>query len=430
MVLEMLMQSIFEVADVIFVGRLGPDALAAVGISGTLVILIFAVGIGFSMGATALVARRIGEKNPEAAAQAAVHVIVLTILLSIPFSIVGVAYAPELLRLMGASESVVSVGSGYCALMFGGNATIMLLFVINAVFRGAGDPSVAMWSLFVANALNIVLDPLLIFGIGPFPELGIEGAAIATIIGRSLGILFQIFSLSRSRNHMSIKRSSFSYDPAIVRSLASVSIPGIIQFLVSTASWIIVVRIVTLFGDVAAAGYTVGVRIIIFTLLPSWGLANAAATLVGQNLGAGKPDRAEKSVYICARYNTGFLFGITVLLMLFAPSLIGIATKDPDVIREGVACLRIIAIGYVPEGLGMVMMQSFNGAGDTRTPTLINALALWVFQLPAAWFLGVQFGLDTSGVYLGAAMAQFVLAALSFWFFRRGSWKTLKLSGS
>ena len=427
MVLEMFMQSVFEVADIYFVGKLGPDAIAAVGISGTLVILIFAVGIGFSMGATALVARRIGEKNPEGAARAAVHVIGVTALLSIPFSVAGIIYAPEMLTLMGASESVVEIGYNYCALLFGGNATIMLLFVINAVFRGAGDPTMAMRALGLANLLNIILDPILIFGLGPIPALGIEGAAIATIIGRSIGVVYQLVSLGRKGRHLSVTRKSFVYDPELLQTLIKVSLPGIIQFLVATASWIIIVRLVTIFGDTAAAGYTIGVRIIIFTLLPSWGLANAAATLVGQNLGAEKPERAETAVFICARYNMGFLLVVTLLLLVASPTIVGWFTTDQGVIREGVACLRIIAFGYVPEGLGMVMMQSFNGAGDTRTPTLINWLALWVFQLPAAYLLGVTVGFETSGIYMGAALAQFVLAGLSFYLFRKGKWKETDL---
>ncbi len=434
MVLEMTMQSIFEVADIYFVGKLGADAIAAVGLTGTLIILVFAVGIGFSMGATALVARRIGEHRPDLAARVAAHAIGITVLLSLPFSLVGIFFAPELLQLMGASPDVVNVGTGYCQLLFGGNVTIMLLFVINAVFRGAGDASVAMKALFLANTLNIILDPILIFGLGPIPAFGIEGAAIATIIGRAIGVCFQLYILTRGSGRLSMTRAAMVMNPAIVRNLIKVSIPGIIQFLVSTASWILVVRLVTLFGDAAVAGYTVAVRIIIFTLLPSWGLSNAAATLVGQNLGAKQPQRATDSVRICSYYNVGFLAVVTLGLLVYAPVIISWFTTDPPVAREGIICLRYIACGYIAEGVGMVLMQAFNGAGDTRTPTWINGLALWVFQLPAGYFLAVTMGLGTAGIYIGAALAQFVLAALAYGMFKTDKWKyalpTQELSGN
>lgn len=425
MILEMTMQSIFEVMDVYFVSKLGAEAIAAVGLSGTLIILVFAVGIGFSMGATALIARRIGEHDPETASRVAGHAIVMTILLSIPFSVIGIFYAPELLQLMGAEPAVVDAGVGYCRLLFGGNVTIMLLFVINAVFRGAGDANIAMESLILANTLNIILDPILIFGWGLIPAYGVEGAAIATIIGRSVGICYQLINLTSNRGRVRLMWSAISYSASIARNLVRVSLPGIFQFLVSTASWIVVVRLVTMFGGDAVAGYTIAVRVIIFTLLPSWGLSNAAATLVGQNLGAGKPDRAVESVMVCARYNSIFLGAITVILLVYAPSIMLLFTDDPNVVKEGIACIRLIALGYIAEGVGMVMMQAFNGAGDTRTPTWINGVALWLFQLPAGYLLAVTIGLGSAGVYLAAALAQFVLALVAVLMFRTGRWREI-----
>lgn len=425
MILEMTMQSIFEVMDVYFVSKLGADTIAAVGLSGTLIILVFAVGIGFGMGATALVARRIGEHNPEMASRVAGHAILMTIVLSIPFSLVGAFYAPDLLRLMGAEPAVVEAGVGYCRLLFGGNATIMLLFVINAVFRGAGDANIAMESLVLANILNIILDPILIFGWGPIPALGVEGAAIATILGRATGICYQLVNLTSRRGRIRLTWAAFTFSVQIIRNLVRVSLPGIFQFLVSTASWLLVVRLVTIFGGEAVAGYTIAVRIITFTLLPSWGLSNAAATLVGQNLGAGKPERAVQSVMVCARFNSVFLGIITVVLLIFAPQLMHLFTHEPAVVAEGIACIRFIAVGYVAEGIGMVMMQAFNGAGDTRTPTWINGVALWLFQLPAGYLLAVTVGIGSSGVYLAAGLAQFVLAILAVLMFRTGKWRSI-----
>lgn len=423
MVLEMLMESIFEVADIFFVAKLGADAVTAVGISASLLIIIFAIGMGFAMAATALVARRIGEKDPEEAAKAAFQAILAGVAVSIPLAIVGIIYAADLLRLMGASESVVEIGTMYCAIMIGSNGTILLLFLINAAFRGAGDAAVAMRALWIANLLNIALDPLLIFGLGPFPEMGVTGAAVASAIGRGLGVVYQVVMLLRGSGHLRLQARHLRVDPETMKQMLGIAWPGVIQYLVGTASWLVMIRFLAWFGSNAVAGYTIALRVLIFVLLPSWGMSNAAATLVGQNLGAGKPDRAERAVWITSLANAAFLALITVVCLLFTRPLILVFTDDPAVVAYGVECLRIISLSYIFFAFGMITVQAFNGAGDTVTPTWINLIAYWLFQVPLAYLLARPWGYDATGIFIAITAAQVAIAVLGVLWFRRGRWK-------
>ena len=423
MVLEMAMESLFGILDVFWVGRLGADAVATVGVTEALLTLIFAVALGLSLSTTATVARRIGEKDPEAAAVTAVQAIALGVLVAVPTGLVGLFWPRELLALMGVPPAVVEAGWTYTAWMLGGNATILLLFLINAIFRGAGDASIAMRSLWLANGVNIVLDPCLIFGLGPFPELGITGAAIGTTVGRGVGVLYQLRALTRD-GRVAIRRRHLRLDTAVMFRLLRVSLGGIVQFLIATASWLGLVRILTPFGAAALAGYTIAIRIVVVVILPSWGLCNAAATLVGQNLGAGKPERAERAVWLTGLYNMGFLALIGITFILFAEPLVGFFTTDPVVRALGAECLRIVSYGYAAYAWGMVMVQAFNGAGDTMTPTWINLFCYWLFQIPLAWALASGAGLGPAGVYWAITVAETVIAVVAIVFFRRGSWKT------
>jgi putative MATE family efflux protein len=422
MILEMVMESVFGVLDVYFVGRLGADAVAAVGLTESLLTIAFAVAIGLSMSVTALVARRIGEKDPEQAARTAVQAIGLGVVTSLPFALAAFWTRP-LMGLMGAPQSVIDVGWGYTAWMLAGNASIMLLFLINAVFRGAGDATVAMRSLWIANAVNIVLDPCLIFGLGPFPELGVTGAAIGTTIGRSVGVAYQLRALGSAHGRLRIERRHLGLDRAVMLHLVKVSVGGIGQFLIATASWLGLVRILTPFGAAALAGYTIALRIIIVAILPSWGMTNAVATLVGQNLGAGKPERAEKSVWLVGVYNMVFLLGVMAVFLWWAEPLIAVFTSDPAVLALGADCLRIVSYGYGFYAWGMVLVQAFNGAGDTRTPTLINLGCYWCFQIPLALVLARGLGYGPNGVFAAITLAESALAVVGLLVFRRGSWK-------
>lgn len=423
MVLEMFMQAVFEVADIFFVGRLGADAVAAVGLAASLVILVFAVGIGLSMAVTATVARRIGERDPDGAAVSTVQALVVCGLVSLPVTVVGILYAPDLLRLMGATEAVVATGSGYTAVLLGGNLTILLLFLINAVFRGAGDAALAMRALWLANVLNIALDPLLIFGLGPIPAMGVTGAAVATSVGRGIGVLYQVLVPLRGRSRVHLHTHHLRFDAGVMRRLLRVSWTGILQYLIGTASWLGIIRIMALFGSAAVAGYTIAVRVIIFVLLPSWGLGNAAATLVGQNLGAGQPERAARSVWITAFVNAAFLGLVTLLMQGLARPAIALFTPDDPVIAYGTECLVIVSLSYVFWAFGMVVVQAFNGAGDTVTPTWINLGCFWVLQIPLAYVLAMPFALGPAGVFIAIALAQSVLAAVGVLAFRRGTWQ-------
>lgn len=422
MILEMAMESLFGIMDVFWVGKLGSDAVAAVGVTEALLTLVFAAALGLSMSTTAMVARRVGEKDAEGAAVTAVQAIVLGLLSAVPTMVAGLVWPKELLGLMGASPSLVESGWGYAAWMLGGNASILLLFLINAIFRGAGDASVAMRSLWVANAVNIVLDPCLIFGLGPFPHLGITGAAVSTTLGRSVGVAYQCWRLWGG-GRVSVRRRHLRLDRKVLGRLLLVSLGGIGQFLIATASWLGLVRLLTPFGSAALAGYTIALRIIVVAILPSWGMCNAAATLVGQNLGAGKPARAERSVWMTGLYNMAFLCLVAVTFVLYAEPLVGIFTADPAVRAEASACLRIVSYGYGFYAWGMVMVQAFNGAGDTTTPTWINLFCYWLFQIPLAFALSHPMGLGPNGVYWAITVAESVIALVGVYFFRKGRWK-------
>jgi len=424
MVLEMLMESVFVVVDVFFVAKLGASAVATVGLTESLVTIIFTLAIGLSIGVTAMVARRIGEHNPDGAARAAVQAIIVGLILSLVISVIGVMYAPALLRLMNASDEVLRIGSGYTRMMLGGNASIVLIFLLNAIFRGAGDAAIAMRVLWLANLINILLGPCLIFGLGPFPELGVVGAAIATTIGRSTGALYAFSRLVRAGGRVQIRRKHLLPDPALMMRLIRLSASGAFQVFIGMASWIGLTRIISKFGDDAIAGYTIGMRIIIFALLPSWGMSNAAATMVGQALGAGKPDRAESAVWKAGFYNMLFLGVIGLVFVLFAGNIIRLFTSDPNVIPYGVDCLRIVASGFLFYAYGMVITQSFNGAGDTFTPTIINLFVFWLWEIPLAYVMALHFGIGPRGVFLAMTIAFSTLAVVSAVVFRRGNWKT------
>jgi putative MATE family efflux protein len=374
-----------------------------------------------------MVARRIGEKDLEGATRASVQAIFIGVAVSIPIGVIGFTFTPALLDLMGATESVIANGSGYGTLILGGNVIIMLLFLLNAIFRGAGDAAIAMRVLLISNAINIVLDPCLILGLGPFPEMGVTGAALATNIGRGVGVVFQFYILLTGRSRIKVSFGQFRIDPKVMLSLLRVSLGGIFQFLVATASWVALVRIVAIFGSSALAGYTIALRIIIFALLPSWGMSNAAATLVGQNLGAEKPERAERSVWVTGFANMVFLGIVTVVFIVLAGPLIRIFTDDESVITYGTSCLRFISYGYVFYAYGQVMVAAFNGAGDTRTPTFINLAIYWLFQIPLAYLLAVSYEMDAYGVFVAIAIAESMLAVVAVLLFRRGRWKQQKI---
>jgi putative MATE family efflux protein len=423
MVLEMAMESIFAVTDVFFVGRLGPDAVAAVGLTESMLTLVYALAMGLGIGTTAVVARRIGEKDREGAATAAVQALMLGIFGAMVLGGLGVAFAPRLLALMGASEAVLRIGSGYTRVMLGGEATIVVLFVVNAVFRGAGDAAIAMRVLWLANAINIVLGPCFIFGLGPFPELGVVGAAVATTIGRGSGAIYAITRLLRPGSRIAVAGRHLRFDLKVMRTVARLSGSGALQSIVGMASWIGLVRIVATFGSQALAGYTIGLRVIVFALLPSWGMSNAAATMVGQALGARDPDRAERAVWRACLYNLVFLSAIGLGFVVFARLIVSAFTSDPVVLGYGTDCLRIIAAGFAFYAYGMVLSQSFNGAGDTLTPTLLNLMVFWVWELPLAWALAVALGMGPRGAFIAVAVAFSSLALVAGAIFRRGRWK-------
>jgi len=423
MVMEMFMESLFAVVDIFWVAHLGADAVATVGLTESMLALVYTAAMGLSIGVGAMVARRIGEKNPAGAAEAAVQGIALGLMIAAVTGTLGALFAPRLLGVMGASPEVIAVGAGYTRVMLGGNAVILLLFLINATFRGAGDAAIAMRVLWLANWINIMLGPCLIFGLGPFPRLGVQGAAIATTIGRGTGVLYQIYRLMRRDGRIVIHRDQLQIRPAVMHRLLRLSGTGTFQVLVGTASWIGLVRIISTFGANAVAGYTIGVRVIIFALLPSWGLANAAATMVGQGLGAGKPERAERAVWIAGLYNMYFLGAVGVLFVILAGPIVALFTKDAAVAPVAASCLRIVSCGYLFYAWGMVLTQSFNGAGDTWTPTWLNLFCFWLWEVPLAWALAVRFGFGPSGVFLAITIAFSTLAVASAVLFRRGSWK-------
>ncbi|HLJ46784.1 MAG TPA: MATE family efflux transporter [Bryobacteraceae bacterium] len=423
MVLEMCMESLFGVVDIFWVAHLGSDAIATVALTESALSVLFAVALGLSMAATAIVARRIGEKNAEAAGVVAVQAIVIGLIVSAITGYLGVAFAPGLLKIMGGSPSVVEIGTGYTRMILGGSVTIFLLFLINAVFRGAGDAATAMRALWIANIVNICLNPCLIFGLGPFPRLGVTGSAVGTTIGRGMGVLFQLWILVHGTGRIRVGVSDLRLDGKVLWNLVRLSLGGTFQYLVQMASWIGVIRIVASFGSAAVAANTLAIKIIIFAILPSWGMSNAAATLVGQNLGAKQPDRAEKSVWRTGFYNMLFLGGIGILFVIFAGPLISIFTTDPSVKPLAVASLRFLSYGYISYAYGMVTTAAFNGAGDTVTPTLLNLVSFWLVQIPLAYVLSFHTAFEVKGVFVAIVVADSVLALLGVILFRRGSWK-------
>jgi putative MATE family efflux protein len=423
MVLEMVMESVFALTDAFFVSRLGTDAVATVGLTEAMISILFAVAIGSGMATTAMVSRRIGEKNAAGARVAAAQSILLGLILTLVVALPGVLFAKDLLRLMGGTPELIASGHAYTRVLFGGSATIMLLFLLNAVFRGAGDAAIAMRVLWIANAINIALDPCLIFGLGPFPELGVTGAAVATTIGRGTGVAIQFWILFRGSSRIRVGWPDFVPRLWIILRLFRLSVGGILQILIGTSSWVVLVAIIGGFGPTAVAGYTLAIRLIIFAILPSWGLANAAATLVGQNLGANQPDRAEVSVWRAGVYNMGFLLGVAVVFIVTAGPLIRIFSVEPEVVRHGISCLRWVSIGYPFYAWGMVMVQAFNGAGDTYTPTIINFFCYWIFQLLLAFLLAYGTGLGPTGVFIAITVAESLIAVVAVLVFRRGRWK-------
>jgi putative MATE family efflux protein len=424
MVLEMLMESVFVVVDIFWVAHLGADAVATVGLTESMLTLMYAVAIGLGIGATAMVARRIGERDPQGAARAAVQAIALGLIVSVVVAILGVTFSTKLLAAMGGSPWVLQHGSSFTKIMFAGNASILLLFLINAIFRGAGDAAIAMRVLWLANIINILLGPCFIFGLGPFPKLGLAGAALGTTIGRSTGVLYAFSRLIRSGGRFDITRQLVKLEPAIMARLIRLSATATFQVFIGMASWIGLIRTISSFGSDAVAGYTIGIRVIVFALLPSWGMSNAAATMVGQALGAKKPDRAERAVWKASFYNMICLGVVGLTYVLFARQIIGLFTSDPNVVPYGVDCLRIVACGFLFYAYGMVVTQSFNGAGDTWTPTIINLFVFWMWELPLAYALAIVFGLGPRGVFLAMLIAFSTLAVVSAVVFRRGRWKT------
>ena len=424
MVLEVLLESIFAVADIFWVSHLGPDAVASVGLTESLLTIVYALALGLGIGATAMVARRIGEKDPEGAARAAAQALILALLVSVVLGVSGALLAPRLLALMGGSPAVIATGRGYATIMLGGEAAIIVLFVVNAIFRGAGDAAIAMRVLWLANIINIVLGPLLIFGVGPFPRLGVTGAAIATTFGRSVGAAYAVIRLFHQASRVPVTQRHLRLDLRVMRQILDLSGSATLQNLIGMASWIGLVRILAGYGSDALAGYTIAVRLIIFALLPSWGLSNAAATMVGQSLGAKKPERAEASVWRAGRYNAYFLTAVGLLFFIAAPLIVKAFTSDPTVGGYAIHCLRVVALGYPLYAYGMVLTQSFNGAGDTWTPTWLNLACFWVFELPFAWALAHSLGLGPAGVFWAITAAFSMLALASVAVFRRGRWKT------
>jgi putative MATE family efflux protein len=423
MVLEMVMESLFGLVDIFFVAHLGADAVTIAGLTEGMLTILFALAMGLAMASTAMVARRVGEKDDEGAADSAVQSIWLGLLVSVVIGVIGIVFARDLLRLMGGSPVVVENGWRYTATMLGGSLVIIMLFLNNAIFRGAGDAAIAMRVLWVANAINIALDPCLILGLGPFPKLGVLGAAVSTTIGRGVGVAYQLWYLFGGRTRVRIYARHLRLHLDVMKRLLRIAANGAFQNLIAMASWLCLVRLNSSFGSDAVAGYTIAIRLIIFALLPAWGLTNAAATLVGQNLGAQKPDRAERAVWRTGFYNMCFLGGVGLFFIVFASPVIGIFTNDAGIRAYAVDCLRIVSFGYISFSWGMVVVQAFNGAGDTWTPTLLNLFCCWVWQIPLAYALAIPFGFGPHGIYLAIAIADTSLAVAGIWAFRRGTWK-------
>lgn len=423
MILEMAMESVFAIVDIFFVASLGNDAVATVGLTEAVITLLYAVAIGLSMGTTAMVARRIGEKDREGASLVAGQAIWVGLAVSIIVGGLGIVFAPDILGFMGAESGVIEQGVTYTRLMLGGSFSIVFLFLINSIFRGAGDATLAMRALWIANGINIVLDPCFIYGLGPFPEMGVTGAAVATNIGRSIGVLYGVYYLCGGGGRIHLHLRNMALQLPLAWSLIRISLGGIAQFLVATASWVFLMQIVASFGSAAVAGYTIAVRIVMFSLLPAWGLSNASATLVGQNLGAGLKERAETTVWHIARYNAYYMGVAALLMLLFTESIVGFFSEDPETLDYAARCLRIFAYGYVPWGFGMAIIQAFNGAGDTLTPTWINIFAFWIVQVPLAYLLALGLGIGPEGVFWAVFVSDLVAGIVGVLVFMRGSWK-------
>ncbi|PQJ78392.1 MATE family efflux transporter [Polaribacter porphyrae] len=427
MILEMLMESIFALVDIIYVSQVSVNAVATVGLTESVLTLVYAVAIGLSMAATAVVARRIGEKDREGANQTAVQVIFLGVFISLLISAIGILYPKEILSLMGGESSLIEEGFGYTKILLGGNITVMLLFLINAIFRGAGNASIAMWTLILSNGLNIILDPIFIFGLGPIPAYGVEGAAIATTIGRGAAVIVQLIILFYGVGKIKILFKDIVLRTAVMFNIIKVSLGGIGQFLIGTSSWVFLMRIMSEFGSEVLAGYTIAIRIMMFTLMPAWGLSNAAATLVGQNLGAKQPERAEESVWKTGKYAGIFMGIVSLIYIFFAPTFLGWFSDNEIVVKNGALCLQIMAAGYIFYGYGMVIIQSFNGAGDTKTPTYINFVCFWLFQLPLAYITAIWLNLGPIGVFLSITFAEVSIAIIGIILFKKGKWKTVQV---
>jgi len=427
MILEMVMESLFAVVDIYFVGKVSVNAIATVALTESVIMIVYAISIGLSMAATAMVARRVGENKKEEASVAAVQAIIITVSISMVFSLIGIFFPRQILELMGGEADLVNEGYRYTMIMLAGNLTIMMIFLINAIFRGAGDASIAMRVLWLSNGLNIILDPILIFGLGPIPAFGVEGAAIATTIGRGTGVIYQLIKLSGPNSIVRVAWRHLRVNAEIIWRLTKIAAGGIGQYMIGTLSWLFLVRISAIFGAEVLAGYAVAFRIIMFTILPSWGLSNAAATLVGQNLGAGQPERAEKSVWKCAFYNMIFLGVISLIFGIWAEWFVSIFSSEPEVVKYGALALRYICFGYIFFAYGMVIGQAFNGAGDTRTPTIINFFCFWMFEVPLAYFLAITLGFGPQGIFSAIAIAVVLLAVVCIVVFKRGRWKTVNV---
>ena len=427
MILEMVMESIFAIVDIAYVSQVSVNAVATIGLTESVITLVYAVAIGLSMAATAVVARRIGEKDVQGARESAVQAIALGVVVSVLVGIIGVLYAKEILALMGAEHELIAEGYGYTQLLIGGNITILLLFLINAIFRGAGDASIAMWALVLSNGLNIILDPIFIFGWGPIPEYGVMGAAIATNIGRGTAVLFQLAVLFFGWSSIQIGFQDMVIRLNVMLNLIKVSLGGIAQFLIGTSSWVFLMRMMSEFGSEVLAGYTIAIRVMLFTLMPSWGMSNAAATLVGQNLGAKQPERAEISVWKTGKYNAYFMGAVSLIYLFFAYDIVDWFNDNTVVVENGGLCLQIIAVGYIFYAYGMVVTQAFNGAGDTGTPTKINLVAFWLFQLPFAYLAAITFEFGAMGVFIAITAAEVLLAVISMVWFRKGNWKKVQV---
>jgi putative MATE family efflux protein len=424
MMLEMAMEAVFAVVDIAFVSRLGTNAIAAVGLTEALITVLYALAIGLGMGVTAMISRRVGARDPVAAAYVMGQAVWVGALVSIVIAVFGVIFAADLLRMMGASEAVIAEGKGFTAMLLGGNASILYLFLLNAGFRGAGDAPVALRSLALANGLNIVLDPCFIFGLGPFPELGVTGAAVATTIGRGVGVLYLFWYLFAGKGRLEFRLHNLAISPELIVRMIRISIGGIGQFLIATSSWIAIIRVVALYGSAPIAAYTIAIRLIEFVFLPAWGLGNAAATLVGQNLGAARPDRAEKSVWTASRYNVVFMTVLGLVFVVLAPQIVALFTDDPEIRRYGISCLRILGVGYPMYAVGMIVIQALNGAGDTRTPSFLNFIVFWLTQIPLAYWLATSVGMGPNGVFLAIVLSESLLTILGVLVFRRGKWRT------